>query len=109
MTDDAGQWTREQVRIDDGTDDPLPPASSDTADVSDADVTEAGERFDATADRRSPEAPWNKGQMAIDDGGEAQPLIDPDAMPGSEAGPTGRRAGAGGGKQFGDVDDTEER
>lgn len=125
----AGRWDEEQMRIDDGAGDPLPPRSGgevdrDAADETDvlraADVVvvdpEAGVITEAVvvetdaaagdADEGRSEPGWNKGQMAIDDAGEPQPRYDPDAMPESQEGPTGGRANPGGGERFGEIDDT---
>jgi hypothetical protein len=133
----AGRWDKDQLRIDDGPADPLPPRSGDEVVVADdagevlvADVvvadpvtgvvaedvivaTTAGSGTDASGsgDEGRSAPGWNKGQMAIDDGDEAQPRYDPDTMPESETGPTGGRANPGGGERFGEIDDTrpEER
>jgi hypothetical protein len=95
MSDDttAGQWDKEQLRIDDEADDPLAP------------TTRPGPSTDPSRD----EPGWNKGQMAIDDAGEAQPRYDPDTMAESETGPTGGRSNPGGGERFGEIDDTKRR
>jgi hypothetical protein len=114
----AGGWQKEEMRIDDGAGDPLPPepgTDDDEADVTVVDVVAvdpaAGEVVAAHVetvvgeDSGEDEPGWNKGQMTIDDGGEAPRRIDPDAMPESEEGPTGLRSNPGGGERFGEIDD----
>jgi hypothetical protein len=120
----AGRWDKEEMRIDDGPADPRPPRTGNEPDDAGqavvADVVVADPEAGVVAeevvvatdagvggqDEGQTRPGWNKGQMAIDDGGEAQPREDPDAMPESEEGPTGGRANPGGGERFGEIDDT---
>lgn len=111
-TDDetgAARWDSDQLRTDEGAEDPLPqrspdvPADADEAIAADAQAAEPV-ADDAQAEGDAPD--WNKGQMATDDAGEGQTWIDPDTMPESEMGATGGRANPGGGQRFGERDDT---
>lgn len=92
----AAHWDKEQLRIDDGSEDPISPRSEGEPAIAD-------HVADVEAD---PDRDWNKGQMAIDDGDQPQPWIDPDTMLESEMGPTGGRANPGGGRRFGEIDDS---